>query len=88
MRNIQVEVCMHEICDVHSKKCNDTNHDICLAWLQVRSTPIGAGLPSIATVLFIRATERLLPKINIVPINIENDDAKYEALEAHLKKIL
>ena len=43
---------------------------------------VGAGLPSPATVLFNRPIQGLLPQINRVPINVDNDNMQYEALEA------
>ena len=55
---------MHQICEVHRQKCFDDNGDINLAMLQMRSTPVGAGLPSPATLLFNRPIRDLLPKMN------------------------
>ena len=68
------------------KKCTDTNQETNLALLQIQSTPVGEGLPSPATMLLNRPTQELLPQKNRAPINIENDDAWYEALGAHQNK--
>ena len=43
--------------------------------------PHGAGLPSLAMLLFNRPIRGLLPQMNRQPININNDDAQYEALK-------
>ena len=45
-----------------------------LALLQIRSTPMRAGLPSPATLLFYRTIRGLLPQMNREPTNINNDD--------------
>ena len=39
--------------------------------------PIGAGLPSLVTLLFDAAIKALLPKTNRRPININADDENY-----------
>ena len=45
-----VEACIKCVmCTI--KKCLNTNQDISLALLQIQSTPVGAGLPSHATIL-------------------------------------
>ena len=64
----------------------DTNQDMILALLQIRLPPVGAGLPSTATMLFNRPIHGLLPQNNRAPINVDNDGAQYEALEAHQNK--
>ena len=43
---------------------------------------IGVGLPSPAVMLFNRLISGPLPKMNRDPININNDNMHYEALEA------
>ena len=70
------------------KKCIDTNNDVILALLQIRLMPIGAGLSSPAMLLFIRPIRGLLPQMNREPININNNDACYEALTAHQSKYI
>ena len=63
------------------KKCFDANKDVTLALLQVRSTSIGNAFPSIATILFNRLINVLMPKIKRMPKNISLCDGEsYEAL--------
>ena len=59
--------------------------DISLALLQIRSVPLGTGLPSSATMLFSRPVRGLLPQKNRGPINVDNNDTHNEALEVHQK---
>ena len=42
---------------------------------------ISEGLPSAAMLLFKRPIRGLLPQMNMELINIDNDDAEYEALK-------
>ena len=78
--NGQVEACLKYLkCTI--EKCNDTNQDINVALLQTWSTLVGVGLASLAAVLLNRPIEALLPKMNRAPINRDNDDVQYEALE-------
>ena len=65
---------MHKIHKMHNQKCLDTNNNVNLALLQVRSMPIDAGLPSLAMQLFNRPISGLSPQMNREPINIYNDD--------------
>ena len=71
---------------MHNQKCPDTNYDVNL--LQIRSMPIGAGLSSPATLLFNRPIGDPLFKMNREPLNIDNNDAQYEALKAHYDKYI
>ena len=73
---------MDNICKMHNQKCLDTNNAINLALLQIRSTAIGAGLPSPTTLLFNRPIRGLLLQMNRVPIKINNDNPQYEAPQA------
>ena len=54
--------------------------------LQIHSTLIGTGLLSPETMLFNRPIRGLLPEMNRDPINVNNNDVHYEALEAHQRK--
>ena len=65
-----------------SKKCRQNNNDVTFALLQIRSTLIGAGIPSPALLLFSRPMRALLPLIEREPININKDDKHYEALKS------
>ena len=71
---------MHKNCEIHNQKCHN-NNDVNLASLQIRSTPVDAGIPSPATLLFNRPIRSLLPQMNREPINIKNYNAYYEALK-------
>ena len=71
---------------MHNLKGLDTNNNVNLALLQVRSSHIGAGLSCPTMLLFNRPTRCLLPQMNREPIDINNDDAKYETLKAYQEK--
>ena len=70
---------MHKFFEVYHEKCLDNIDDVSLALLQMRSTPIGAGLPSPATLLFNRPIKGLLPQITRELFNINGDDKHFEA---------
>ena len=77
--NSQVEACIKFIkCTM--KKCIETNDDIHIALLQIRATPLEPGLPSPAMLLFNYPIHGIMPVINRIPINSDNDDDHYEAL--------
>ena len=59
-----------------------------LALLQIRPTPIGAGLHSPLTLLFNKPVRGLLPHMNREPINISNNDVQYQALKARQDKYI
>ena len=69
---------MHKVCEVYHQKCFDDNDDVNIALLQMKSTPIGAGLP-------IRA---LLPQMNREPISNNADGEHYEVLKTCQDKYL
>ena len=73
---------MYQMCKIHDQKCTDDNQNTNLALLQIQSTPVGWGLLSPAVMLFNRPIWSLLLQISRAPINIDNDDAQYETLEA------
>ena len=62
-------------------KCFENNNDINLSLLQVRSTPIGAGLSNSTTLLFNSPIKAQLLQIKREPINFNADDEKYMALK-------
>ena len=68
---------MHEICETNNQECLDTNQHVNLALLQIQSTPIGAGLPSLTTLLFNRPMKGLLSQLHREPITVNNDDTQY-----------
>ena len=55
---------MHKICKMNHQKCLDTNNDVNLAPLHIRSTPIGTGLPNHVTLLFNKSVRALLPQVH------------------------
>ena len=78
--NGQVVACIKFVkCTI--KKCRQTNNNVHFVLLQIRSTLVGAALPSTALMLFSRPIRALLPQIGREPINI-NDDEYYETLKA------
>ena len=85
--NGQVEACIKFVKHTN-KKCLDTCQDVRPALLQIWSTLIGMGPPSPTTLLFNRLIKGLLLQMHREPININNDDAQYEALEACQNKYI
>ena len=59
----------------------NTNVDTYLVLFQVRSTPLGQGLPSAAMSLINCPIRGIMPIINRSSINADNNDDNYEALE-------
>ena len=69
-------------CDIiYHPKCN-RQVDVHFALLEVRSTLVGAGLLSPATILFNRPIRALLLQNGREPIYINNDDEYYKALKS------
>ena len=64
------------------KKCRQSNNDVNFALLQIRSTPIGTGIPSPAMLLFNKPIRVLLPQIVREAINVNKDDGYYNALKS------
>ena len=62
------------------KNGTETNEDIQVALLQTRSTPLEPGLPSPATLLFNCPIWGIMPIINRLQINLDNNDDHYESL--------
>ena len=79
---------MHKIVKHAIKIYHDNNDDVNLALLQIRSTPIGTGLPSPATLLFNTLIRALLPQMNRDKINFNNDDEHYEVLKTCQEKYI
>ena len=83
--NGQVEACIKFVkCTI--RKCLDTSQDINLALLQMQSTAVGVGLPSLVMMAFSRPIRGLLLQIDRVPINRDIDEVHYETLETHQSK--
>ena len=70
------------------KKCIEINEDMHVALLQIRSTPLEPGLLSPATLLFNHPIWDIMPIINRLPINSDNDDEHYEALISRHAKMI
>ena len=62
------------------QKCLDTKSDPHLSLLQMRSTPLGPGFLSPATLLFNCLIRDIMPIINRPPIGLNNNDKHYKAL--------
>ena len=77
--NRQVEACIKFIkCTI--KKCSDSGGDIHMNMLQIRTTPLGQGLPSPATLLFNHLARGIIPVMDRPSINIDNDDEHHQTL--------
>ena len=66
---------------MHYKKYADSSSDIHMALLQIHTTPLGQGLPSLASLLFNHLVCSVMPVIDRKPVSIDNDD------EHHIKLI-
>ena len=62
--------------------------DIILALIQIRTTPLGPGLPSPAAILFNRPTKGALLKINRSLIFYSYDEDHYNMLKAKHDKVI
>ena len=77
--NRQVEACIKFIkCTM--KKCFNSWSDIHIGLLQIRSTPLGQGPPSPATLLFNCLVRGIMPIIDRLPINTDSDDKHHTVL--------
>ena len=71
--NGQVKACIKFI-KTHTKKCANSGADIHMALLQIYTTPLGQGLPSLATLLFNGLVCSVMLVIDRKPIDRYNDD--------------
>ena len=62
------------------KKCAESGRDKYIALLQVCTTHIGQGLPSLATIMFNRQVRGVMPVINWKPIGQDCDDDHHTKL--------
>ena len=77
--NTQVETCIKFIkCTM--KKFLDSRGNIHMAMLQIRTTPLGQGLPSPTTLLFNSLVRDTIPVMDRLPINTNNDEEHHKAL--------
>ena len=51
-----------------------------MAMLQIRTTPLGQGLPSPAMLLFNCPVRDIMPVMDRPPINVDNDDKHHQTL--------
>ena len=56
------------------KKCISTNRDVNLVLLQIKSTAMRSGLPSLGTLLFNKLKSGIMPKLKRPPIFDDGDD--------------
>ena len=61
-------------------KCADSDLDIHMALLQIHTTPLGQGLPSLATLLFNCPVHSIMPVIDRKPIGGDNDNEHHSKL--------
>ena len=71
--NRQVEACIKFIKHTF-KKCAESGRDKNIALLQIRTMPIGQGLPSPATLMFHRQVQDIMPVVDGKPIGQDCDD--------------
>ena len=62
------------------KKCAKSGRDINIALLQICTTPLGPGLLSLATMLFNRQAQGIMPVLDCKPIGHDHDDDHYGML--------
>ena len=71
--NGEVKACIKFIkCTL--KKCVDSCGDIHMVLLQIHTTPLGQGLPSLATLLFKCPVCGVMSVIHRKPVSVDNDD--------------
>ena len=77
--NRQVETCIKFIKGT-KKKCSDSGGDIHVALLQIQTTPLGQGLPSLAMLLFNHLVCGIMPVVDRKPVCVDNDDKHHKKL--------
>ena len=71
---------MHQIHKAYYQKYTDTESDIHIALLQLRSTSLGPGLPNPAMLIFSHPIIGIMPISNRLLINLNNDEEYYNVL--------
>ena len=79
LSNRQFEACIKFIKHTF-KKCADSGGDINMALLQIHTTPLGQGLPSLATLIFNRQVHGIMPVLEHKPVGQECDDKHHRKL--------
>ena len=77
--NGQVEACIKFI-KCTFKKCANSGWDINMALLQIHTTLLGQGLPSLATLMFKRQVHGIMPVLDCKPVGQECDDEHHSKL--------
>ena len=77
--NRQVEACIKFV-KCTFKKCTDSGGDINMAPLQICTTLLGPGLPSLATLMFNRQVCCIMPVLDQKPISKDYDDKHHSKL--------
>ena len=77
--NGQVKACIKFIKQTF-KKCAESGRDINMVLLQICTTPLGPGLLSLATLLFKRQVQCIMPVLDCKPIGQDYDDDHYVKL--------
>ena len=77
--NGQVKACFKFIKQTF-KKCAISSRDINMALLQIHTTPLGPGLPSLATLSFSRQVRGIMSVLDCKPIGQDCDDNHYGKL--------
>ena len=73
----QVEACI-KIINHTIKKCSDSSDDVHMILLQIRTTPLGQGLPGLATLLFNNLVCSIMPMTDRKPVSVDNDDEHHK----------
>ena len=68
----------HQVHQMHYKKCSDSDGNIHIAMLQIRTTLLGQGLPSPVTLLFNCPVRGIMPVMDRPPINVDNDEEHHQ----------
>ena len=77
--NGEVEACIKFI--KHTiMKCSDSGGDIHMALLQIQTTQLGQGLPSLVMLLFNCLVCSIMPVVDRKPGSIENDNEHHKKL--------
>ena len=71
---------MHQIYEMHHKKCHESGNDVHIALLQIRTMLLGQVLPSPATMLFNCPVKGMMLVMNRPPLITNNDDEHHEVL--------
>ena len=77
--NGQVKACIKFI-KCTFKKCAESGRDKNIALLHICTMPIGQGLPSLATLMFNRQVQGIMPVLDCKPIRQDCDDDHHSKL--------